>query len=67
MKYLAEADGFADLWAGKCTIVPLVTCGECKHYHKSEMFSWCEKLSSHGRMWLVGLYDYCCWGERRER
>ena len=31
MKYLAEADSMADLWAGKCTIVPLVTCKDCKH------------------------------------
>ena len=35
-KYLTIAEGFDDLWAGKCTITPLVECENCKYWVKQE-------------------------------
>ena len=69
-KYLAEADGFADLWAGKCTIVPLVTCGECKHFAKwhtdvsPDTGYYCTRPNQQSCNLVPD--DFCSYGERRE-
>ena len=51
-------------WNSRADAVPVVRCGECKHYNKtccSKGFGWCEKADR-------GVFDdfYCADGRERE-
>ena len=66
-KWLAEAESMADIWEGKCTIIPLVECRNCKWYVPSEHSVYgaasCDAI---GRLLLPRPEDFCSRGERMD-
>ena len=41
----------------------LVRCKDCKYYHKSEKYSYCNKINVKGRS--PKRIDFCSYGERK--
>jgi len=44
--------------------VSVVRCKDCKYYHRSEKYSYCNKINVKGRS--PKQIDFCSYGERRE-
>ena len=54
MKYLTKPHNYCEV----------VRCKDCRHYHKSEMYSYCSIINVKGRS--PKEIDFCSCGERRE-
>lgn len=70
-KWIVEAECMADIWEGKCTIMPIPGCKDCKHYDEMEDtdmpgYRECHYFSNWATSYYMLPNDYCSCVKRKD-